>query len=162
MAQKEPKAYIFVLYALLMFTLLGLEFAVLPISSLIDGRPADQTFSWAINWYGAVAHWVITMLLWSAGIFLFSRWAKRKNMLDHLLRLRFTSKDGTVLAFGVVFVIIYTVVHAAITNTQIHQIYREFLGFQRMYGNQAWITSIFQNLYYVVEFTIVIIMAALF
>jgi hypothetical protein len=44
----------------------------------------------------------------------------------------------------------------------IPQILREYRGFQNMYGRQAWIVSIFQNLYYFMEFVLVVMMIAFF
>jgi hypothetical protein len=159
---KEVKPILYILHALIVFGFLGLEFAVFLVSHLIDGRSIQQLFSWPIHWYGAVAHWVLTMLVWGTGIFLYYRWAKKRALIPTLIQFNFSKREGIVLGCGVLFVVIYTVIYSQITGAVIPQVYREYTGFQRMYGEQAWIASIFQNLYYLVEFTLVIIMVAFF
>ena len=152
----------YILIALILFSLLGLEFPVFFLSRLVDGRGAAEVFSWPVNWYGAVFHWTITMLLWGAGaLFVFS-WAKKRGVLSELIRFDFGQQDSLVLVVGILFVIAYELVYSQLAGLAIPQIWREYRGFQNMYGGQAWIVSIFQNLYYLVEFALVVLMIAFF
>ena len=156
------KPIVYVLLALILFSLLGLEFPVFFLSRLVDGRGTDQVFSWPVNWYGAVFHWTITMLLWGAGALSVYFWAKKKGVLPGLIRFDLDRRDGLLLVIGIVFVIAYELVYSRLAGLAIPQIWREYRGFQNMYGGQAWIVSIFQNLYYLVEFALVVLMIAFF
>jgi hypothetical protein len=161
---KNPpgKPIVYVLLALILFSLLGLEFAVFFLSRLVDGRSAAQVFSWPINWYGAVFHWTITMLLWGVGALGVYGWLKKRRVLSELIRFDFGQQDSLLLLVGLLFVVVYEVVYSRLTGLVIPQIWREFQGFQNMYGGQAWIVLIFQNLYYLVEFALVVMMIAFF
>jgi hypothetical protein len=152
----------YVIAGLIIFSLLGLEFPVFFLSRLVDGRDAAQVFSWPVNWYGAVFHWTITVLVWTVGAYLIFRWAKKKGILSELVRFKFSQRDGVWLAFGVVFVILYELGLSRMAGVSNPQIWREYRGFQNMYGPQAWITSLFQNLYYLVEYVLVVMMIAFF
>ena len=156
------KPFVFVLIALILFGLLGLEFPVFILSRVVDGRAASQTFSWPVNWYGAVFHWTVTMLIWAAGAGCIYLWAKKKGVLPELVRFDFHRRDGFILAVGILFVIAYELVFSRMAGLASPQIWREYRGFQNMYGRQAWIVAIFQNLYYLVEYGLVVMMIAFF
>ncbi|MFU8827589.1 MAG: hypothetical protein ACNA70_08890 [Brevefilum sp.] len=156
----KPIAYI--LAGLVLFSLLGLEFPVFFLSRLVDGREASQVFSWPVNWYGAVFHWVLTMAVWMAGAYLIYRWVSKQGTMPDLMRFNFTRRDGMWLAVGLIFLILIESTLSRISAVALPQIWREYCGFQNMYGQQAWIVSIFQNLYYLVEFVLVVMMVAFF
>ena len=94
-----------ILIALIIFSLLGLEFPVFFLSRLVDGRTASQVFSWPINWYVAVFPWTITMLLWGIGAVCIYYWVKKKGALPGLIRFNIDRRDGILLVIGIVFVI---------------------------------------------------------
>jgi hypothetical protein len=156
----KPISYI--IAGLIIFSLLGLEFPVFFLSRIADGRDASQTFSWPVNWYGAVFHWTVIMLVWAVGAYLIYRWAIKKAILSELIRFTFSRRDGMWLLFGVVFIILYELLLSRMAGSSIPQIWREYRGFQNMYGQQAWVTSLFQNLYYLVEYVLVVMMLAFF
>ena len=152
----------YLLIALIIFSFLGLEFPVYFISRLVDGRTASQAFSWPVNWFGAIFHWTVTVILWAAGAWMVYLWAKRKGVQADVLRVNINQRDLVLLAIGVAFVIVYELVYTRLTGLRIPQIWREYLGFQSMYGSQAWVVSLFQNLYYMMEFVMVVLMLAFF
>ncbi len=162
MSKPVIKPMTYFLMALILFSLLGLEFPVFLLSRVVDGRAASQAFSWPINWYGAVFHWTITMLLWGAGALCIYSWVKKRGGLPGLIRFDIERRDSVLLIIGIVFVIAYELVYSRLAGLAIPQILREYRGFQNMYGDQAWIVSIFQNLYYLVEFALVVLMIAFF
>ena len=159
---REPKPIRYVLHALIVFSLLGLEYAILFVSRIVDGRPMAQVFSWPINWYGAVAHWTLTMLVWGTGAWLTYRWAKQRQVLPELVRFGLGKREVIVLAVGLVLVGAYTLIESQVSGVVFPQVYREYVGFRQMYGAHAWITSIWQNLYYLFEFVLVIMIVAFF
>jgi hypothetical protein len=162
MDKPAVKAKSYFLIALIIFSFLGLEFLVFFLSRLVDGRSMGQLFSWPIHWYGAVFHWTVTILIWAAGAIGIYRWLKKRGGFDAAVRVNRNKGDGLLLVLGIVVLIVYELVLSRLTGSQILQIWREFQGFQRMYGEQAWVVSKFQNLYYVVEFALVVMMIAFF
>jgi hypothetical protein len=152
----------YALVALIIFSLLGLEFPILFLSRLVDGRSAAQAFDWPMNWYGAVFHWSVTILIWAAGAVGVYLWAKKKGVLPDLTRFDFESRDGIWLVIGFLFVIAYELIYSWLTGLSIPQILREYRGFQNIYGGQAWMVIIFQYLYYLVEYLLVVMMIAFF
>jgi hypothetical protein len=156
------KPIIYLLIGMIIFSLLGLEFPVFFLSRLVDGRAASQIFSWPVNWYGAIFHWTVTIILWAAGAWIIYKWAKKKGVQADVLRVNINRCDLILIVIGVAFVIVYELVYSRITGLRIPQIWREYLGFQGMYGSQAWIVSLFQNLYYLMEFIMVVMIIAFF
>lgn len=162
MQKPSPKPTLYFLISLIIFSLLGVEFLVLFLSRLVDGRAASQVFSWPLHWYGAVFHWTVTIIVWAAGAWIIYAWADRKGILPELLRVNINSRDGVLIGLGIAFVIVYELVYGRLTGLRLPQIWREYQGFQNMYGSQAWIVSLFQNLYYMMEFVLVVLMIAFF
>jgi len=156
------KPTLYFLIALIIFSLLGLEFLVFFLSRLVDGRLASQVFSWPVNWYGAIFHWTVTIMLWAAGAWIIYAWAKRKGVQSDVLCVNINQRDVVWIAIGIAFVMVYELVFSRLTGLRIPQIWREYQGFQSMYGSQAWIVSLFQNLYYLMEFIMVVLMVAFF
>jgi len=150
------------LIALILFSLLGLEFPVFFLSRLVDGRAASEVFNWPVNWYGAIFHWTVTIILWAVGAWIIYTWAERKGVQSDVLRVKINQRDLVLLAIGVAFVIVYEMVYSRLTGLRIPQIWREYLGFQSMYGSKAWIVSLFQNMYYLMEFIMVVMIIAFF
>lgn len=153
---------IYFINALIVFGFLGMEFGVLFSSRIIDGRTMAQLGNWPINWYGAVAHWVITILVWSIGAFIYIRWAKKKGVFSELISFEFNDRVAKLTAAAVAIVIISSLIQSNIYNTTMPQIYREFRGFRNMYGDNAHIVTAFQNIYYVFEMFLVLIMVVFF
>jgi len=152
----------YLLIALIIFSLLGLEFPVFFLSRLVDGRAVSQVFSWPANWYSAIFHWTVTIILWAVGAWIIYTWAIRKGVQSEVLRVNIKQRDVVLIAIGVAFVIVYELVYSRLTGLRIPQIWREYQGFQSMYASQAWIASLFQNLYYLMEFVMVVMMVAFF
>jgi len=152
----------YLLIALILFSLLGLEFPVFFLSRLVDGRAVSQVFSWPVNWHGAIFHWTVTIILWAAGAWIIYTWAKRKGVQSDILRVNINKRAVVLIAIGIAFVIIYELVYSRLTGLRLPQIWREYQGFQGMYGSQAWVVSLFQNLYYLMEFIMVVMMVAFF
>ncbi len=115
-----------------------------------------------MNWYGAVFHWMVIILIWAAGAIIIHRRARERGVLPALIRLDVQRRDALMLGIGILVVITYEVVVTRMAGLAMPQIWREYQGFQSMYGQQAGIVAVFQNLYYLVEFVLVVMMIALF
>lgn len=161
MDKKKPGFFSYLLHSFIAFGFLGMEFGVLFISVLIDGRGYGNLGNWPVNWYGAVAHWILTILVWSVGVYIYIKWSKRRGVFDELVS--FESKH-TILycVVSLLIVIISAVISNRISGETIPQVYGEYKGFVNMYGANALIVTVFQNIYYIFEMLLVFIMLAFF
>ncbi|MFU8787139.1 MAG: hypothetical protein ACNA7U_07790 [Candidatus Izemoplasmataceae bacterium] len=159
---KQTKGMTYFLFAMLAFGVLGLEFGVLFISRIIDGRPLEQLGQWPIHWYGAIAHWVITIIIWLLGAYLITLWAKKKDDLSQLVDVKLSKKGFILIGVAVMVVLIATLIEHLISGSEIPQVYLEYKGFVSMYGSYAWLVTISQVLYYAVEMLLVFIIIVLF
>lgn len=162
MIEKKSGAISFFAMAFLLFSLLGSEYLVFFLDRIIDGRDIAQVFSWPLHWYGIVAHWAITIVIWSVAIAFSYIWLKKRK--QDAVVFDFSVKGKTLAFLG--FVILLTILvewwRAMATGSVFPQILGEYHGFQAMYGDMAWLVSIFQNIYYIFEVLMVMLMAACF
>ncbi len=159
---KLPKSITYFVLAFLAFGFLGMEFGVLFISCIIDGRSLAQIGQWPIHGYGAIAHWTITILIWLFGYNLILSWMKRRKVLEDLVDFKFHSRVYDLIFMAVVIVAISALIQSIVSDAQIPQVFLEFKGFENMYGGQALIVTFFQVLYYFVEMLLVMLMIILF
>lgn len=160
--RKEVKPLGFFLVGMLAFLLLGLEFGVLFISRIIDGRTLAQIGQWPIHWYGAIFHWSLTIIVWLCGALLIWRWMRKKGIKDDLISFRINKKVIFHTLIAITFVILYTWIESLLFHTTTLQVISEYRGFQNMYGDKALIIILFQVLYYVIEMILVLIMIVMF
>jgi len=159
---RKIKPFTYFIHALVVFGFLGMEFGVLFVSRIIDGRSMEQLGSWPINWYGAIAHWVITIIVWGIGVAIYTRWAKRNGVFSELITFEFNIKVAKLTAAAVGIVVIMSLIQSQIYDISIPQLFREYRGFRSMYGEHALIVTIFQNIYYAFEMLLVLIMVVFF
>ncbi len=132
------------------------------ISRIIDGRSLDQLGNWPIHWYGAIAHWVITIIVWLIGVALITMWAKKKDILKDLVDFKHSKKSLYLILIAFIVVIASAIIQASIDNRNIPQLVLEYNGFVKMYGDYAFIVTLFQVLYYFAEMMLVFIMIVMF
>ncbi len=152
----------FLLLGMIAFGFLGLEFGVLFISRIVDGRSLDQVAQWPIHWYGAIFHWSLTILVWTSGILLIGFWLKKKVLMDSLIDFKITKKTLLYTVIAILFVILYELIASLFSNEFTLQVIKEYRGFQNMYGHQAFIVTLFQVLYYAFEMLLVFLMIVMF
>jgi hypothetical protein len=159
---KRPTSITYFVLAFLAFGFLGMEFGVLFISRIIDGRSLAQIGQWPIHWYGAIAHWTITILIWLFGYNLILSWMKRKKVREDLVDFNLHSRVYDLIFMAIVIVAISALIQSIVSDAVIPQVFFEFKGFESMYGGQALIVTFFQVLYYFVEMLLVMLMIILF
>jgi hypothetical protein len=152
----------FLLIGMIAFGFLGLEFGVLFISRIVDGRSLSQVGQWPIHWYGAIFHWSLTILVWTCGILFIWTWIKKKALKDSLIDFKLTKKALVYTLVAILFVILYELIVSLISGEYSLQVVREYRGFQNMYGDKAFVVTIFQVLYYAFEMLLVLIMIVMF
>ena len=162
MEHKKRNAMLLLIMAMITFGVLGLEFGVLFISTLIDGRSLSQVGSWPIHWYGAISHWILTMMIWSIGIRLIYKWAKKKKDLLQYIDFTFSKKTIYLMGAAILIAIGSAFIQHLIWDSSIPQLANEFRGFKSMYPNHAFIVTLFQVIYYGFEMVLVFMMIVLF
>lgn len=162
METKSIKPICYIFHAFIVFGLLGSEFLVFLLSRIVDGRDISQLFSWPVNWYAAIFHWMFTIAIWGAGALFYTLWARKKGVFSDLINFKLNSNAALLLIAGTVLVVIYALLGSRLTGHAIPQVYNEFLGFRKMYGSYAFVVSFFQNLYYLFEFVLVVIIIVFF
>ncbi len=153
--------FTYFLIALLIFGLLGLEFGVFFITNLVDGQ-VPLVLDWPANWYALLVHWSVTILIWLSGAYFTYRWARGRGVWEKLMRFNVARREWYLAAAGIIMAIAMGMFQSQQAGLTFPQVWREFRGFQALYGRPAWILSIFQNLYYLVEFTLVVLLLAFF
>ena len=155
----QPKHFSYLIQAFVAFGFLGLEFGVLFISRIIDGRSMAEFGLWPFHWYGAVAHWSITIIVWLLGLVFIVLWLKKQHVLHNLVDFKF-SFSMIAIAFAIVLGSAF--VDSLVSVGQFPQVLFEYRGFQSMYPYHTLIVITFQILYYFVEMLLVFTMIALF
>lgn len=159
---KEPNKLVYLFFAFIAFGFLGLEFGVLFISRIVDGRSLNELSNWPIHWYGAIFHWTLTIIIWLVGVIIITKWAKRKQILKDLIDFTLSKRVFLLVGLSIAVVIISAIIQVIFNDTEIPQVYFEYKGFVSMYPDNALIVTIFQVLYYAAEMLLVLIMIVLF
>jgi len=148
------KARNYFIKGLTAFAFLSLEFAVIALEYLVFDLPKGSGFKlWSPLWYRLIIHWGLTIMVWTSGSLYFYRWARKNGVLDELFSFKL-NKISAVLSIVAVLACLginYLVGSTIEDNDAFPQILIEFNAFKRIYGNKAFIISIFQNLYYICE-----------
>jgi len=134
-------------WAMIAFGFLGLEFGVLFISRIVDGRSMDQIGQWPMHWYGAIFHFSLTILVWTCGILLIYHWIKKKGISESIIDFKMTKKALIYTVTSILFVIVFEFVVSLFSGGFKLQIIGEFRGFQNMYESHAFIVTVFQVLF---------------
>jgi hypothetical protein len=162
MDAKKTAPVTYLMIALVFFAILGCEYPVFFIDRIIDGRNISDLFSWAIHWYGAVAHWTITIALWGGASVVFYLYLKKNKRFLELFKFKIDKFALLTLIIVLILVITDGIIEAIADNLAFPQLLSEYYGFKSMYGTFAWLVSIFQNIYYLFESIVVLVMIACF
>lgn len=158
----KPNALFYLLFAIIAFGILGLEFVVLIVTGLIEGKSLAEIGSWPIHWYEIIIHWLITIFIWLCGIFLIAKWVIKKDVLQDLVSFKYSKKVLLQILLALGIVLVSALLQSNNDQTQFPQIFIEFRGFYNMYGSNALLVTIFQVIYYFVEMLLVFIMIIFF
>lgn len=113
-------------------------------------------------WYVKTFHSINVALLWLILVVSLCIWLKKKGVLDELFNFTFNAKTWSylVIAFigGVIMTFLEGMVETPLTTLQIIHEYTRFVD---RYGDNALIVSITQNIYYIAEVGLVVLLLAL-
>lgn len=158
--KKNPIKYL--LMSFILFGVLGCEYLVFFLDRIVDGRSMSDLFSWPIHWYGAVFHWLIIILVWGIISFIVISWLKKQYAFNEIYSFKFNKRTLIISILVVLLVTISAIVEAKTNNQIFPQFINEYKGFKHKYGSLAWLVSIFQNIYYIFEIFIVMLMIICF
>ncbi|GKX32280.1 hypothetical protein SH1V18_47600 [Vallitalea longa] len=146
---------------LLIFLALGMDIVVSFIDKLIwqDNIGMENFFS--NQWYVLVVHWMIVIILWIIGGVLAYKWLKRRSNINDIISFEIRKDLLPMISLAIVASILITVFEWIISSQPLPQFYREFSSFYRNHGEVAFIVWIFQNIYYLVESMLVVLLLAL-
>ncbi len=112
-------------------------------------------------WYVKAFHSIEVALLWIALIMIMVVWIKRKGVMEELLNLTFNSKTWLYLAIAFIGGIMMTFFEGMVDKPLgALQIIHEYTRFIERYGDNALIVSITQNIYYIAEVGLVVMLLA--
>lgn len=150
----------FFLLALLCFFALGYDLLQLYIDKLLfRSAVAENLFS--SPWYVLVVHWLCVILVWLAFIFIMVKWIKNRPGSE-IFRIKRNKSLVYFIPAAVVLSICLAFLEQLIDPAVMPQIYREYLAFKASYGSMGVIVSIVQNIYYITEAGLVVILVVLF
>jgi hypothetical protein len=152
----------FFLFGLLSFSLLLLEFPVLFLDTILTGKSLHELNLWHQKWYFLIIHWTITVTIWGLGIFLILFWLKRKDFLAQVFSFDLKGKGLKMVLISLILVLILSIFERIFFSSNIPQISNEYFNFSKLHGNKAIFLSIFQNIYYLFESIIVVLIVAFF
>jgi hypothetical protein len=135
--------FIFLGLAFLPFLVLALELVILLIESVFYGT---MDF-WTLDVHAIIIHWICTIIVWSAGLFILNVFSKRigYNIFDN------NNKPKIINMLIVGIIIIITVAGSYISWETRFKPFVEFTNFTNKYNNLGIMVFIFQYLYYITE-----------
>lgn len=163
MRKKENiSALQYFLLGLLVFLILGMDMFVMVMDQWLWGDLFNMDDFFSSPWYVLVGHWSIVIVLWTVGAVLFFVWLKKKKVLKNVISLRWSSKGIPLLmSVAVIMSFLFAVVESLLLEGNLLQIYDEYQKFTRVHGSMGLLVSLTQNIYYIVESVLVVLLVAL-
>jgi len=147
------------LKGLLCFFALGYDFLQGFIDKLIFGDAVADNF-FDSPWFVLVTHWIFVIIVWTITAFLLIKWIN-KNSNQQLLQLKWNSSLTYLIPCAIIASVALAYLEQLIDPAMIPQIYREFLNFKADHGSMGIVVSVAQNVYYVVESCLVLLLIIL-
>jgi len=146
--------------AMLCFLALGFDALVGLIDYMIFGDLAKEGFS-NYTWYMNITHWIIVLIIWGAAIWYVCNWFNKKNVLNGILTTVFNRKTIISILIAIIISAMFTLAEYLFDPGTMPQIVGEFNHFKESFGDKAFIVSASQNIYYIFEIAIVVLLLAL-
>ncbi len=159
MKTKTNGLYYF-LVAIICFFALGYDLLQMFIDKLLFTNAVAENF-FNSPWYVLVVHWLCVVLVWITAIILISKWIKKRSGSD-VLKLKQNKSLKYFIPAAIILSIGLTFFEQLFDPAVIPQIYREYSAFKASYGSLGIIVSIVQNIYYIVESALVVLLVVLF
>lgn len=158
MESKEVSWREYINKSLIVFGILGLDMIACLIGGIVDGNAVGANLGRFTHWYAKIFSLVLVMSFWFIGIVLFYKWMKKKEILDGN-SFKF---DKSIIIPCIVAVGVWFFMRTIDGGSGIPKFMHEYKNFVEIYGKEyALIISILQNIYYVLETTLVMMMIVL-
>lgn len=140
----------------------GLTFDVIAffIDHVMYGEKANEGFT-KYAWYMNITHWIFVIIIWTLIIVGIWKFIKRNNVLDDLFQISLNKNDFKYSVLAIIFSLLFTFIENIIEPGIFPQILGEFIKFQSRFGDNAIYVSIIQNIYYLVEAMLVVLLLSL-
>lgn len=156
---KETSGLTYFLNGLLVFLALAFDAIQGVIDTLIYGDLVAERF-WDSPWYVLVTHWTFVIIIWGLTFYFMSRWIKR-NGREHLIQVKWTKNIMKWALYAIIASVLLSLLEQLIEPTRLPQIYREYLSFKNAHGEMGFVVSLFQNVYYIFETLMVVLLVIL-
>lgn len=152
----------FLVLGLLVFLTLGMDLFVVPIDKLIWGNQFDISTFFSSSWYVLITHWSIVIVLWIIGGVLIFKWLKKKEYIEEVISTKWSKELVLFIIIAVVTGVLFNVVESFIFSEPfLPQFFREYKSFSQMHGSMGALVWLFQNIYYLIESMLVVLLLAL-
>lgn len=158
--QKEIKGRGYFLFGLLCVGGLSFDVLTLFIDYLMYGEKIKEGFH-KYAWYMNITHWTFVIILWVFVIVGISKWMKKNNILDDLFNISMNRNQVKYIIIAIILSLFFTFIENLIEPSIFPQILAEFLKFQSRFGDKAIYVSIMQNIYYLIEAMLVVLLLSL-
>lgn len=112
-------------------------------------------------WYVLVVHWVIVIVLWVSGAAVLLLWLRKRETLEKVISFRWSAKILPLLIVAFVLSFIFALLDFWLNGESIPQFYREYQKFKLEHGSMSIWVWLVQNVYYIVEAVLVVLLVAL-
>lgn len=159
--EKRQNGFTYSTAAMLCFAVLGFDGLAIALDYLIFGDVVREGFG-SYTWVMKMMHSGMVIIVWSISIGLIGLWMKKKNVFKEILNTSLGKRQVLTVIAGIAISFIFKLLHQMIEPANIPQILDEYRHFENVFGNHALIISVFQNVYYIIEVALVVLLLALF
>jgi len=149
------------LLGLLVFLILGMDMFVMILDQWLWGDMFNLNDFFTSPWYVLVVHWSIVIVLWVVGAAILLAWLRKREMFEKVISLRWSSDVVPLLIVAFVMSFLFALVDVWLNGESIPQIYREYQNFRLEHGSMSAWVALVQNIYYIVEAVLVVLLVAL-
>lgn len=158
--EKKTTGGSFFSMAMLCYLGLGFDAIAILIDILLFGELAQKGFD-HYTWYMKLWHSGIVILVWGFVIGYMLKRLQKRNLLTEVVNPSMNKAVIVPILFAITISSIFTRLEQIFSPSTIPQIIGEYHRFQEAYSEYALILSIAQNIYYVFEVGLVVLLLAL-
>ena len=157
--EKVESGWMYVLLALLIFMLLGMDALGFVVGSILDGQSLSDAAMPFVHWYARAGTNLFSTALWVGSVLLIIRWAKRRGVWSELFGSRFDNRAFWYFGLGVI-VLIFAIRFDTPQDSVWLRVVHEYAVFEQQYPGYGIAVTLMQHLYYVVESAMVVLLLA--
>lgn len=151
----------FMFLGLLTFFTLGMDLFITPIDKLLWGNMFNVENFFDNTWYMLTIHWSMVIILWVIGGVLVFMWLNKRKVVNNVISMHWGIDLLPILIVAAVTSILFTVLEAMMFSSILPQFLNEYQSFSKVHGPMGFLVSLFQNIYYLVESMLVVLLLAL-